>query len=97
MGGKVPPGLTLNQANLAAKQLIDVSTHGTSLSIIESAASSIVFVGALSADTTFQIGDVSRCQRITNSTTGSYRLSIKRGASGVVYPVPQNETIELRA
>lgn len=96
MGGKVPPGLTIIQANLSAKQTIDVSSHGTTLSFVESAASSIVFTGALSSDMTFQIYDTPRTQRIVNSTTGSYLLFVKRGSGGAAYLIPQGETLEMQ-
>lgn len=93
---KVPPGLTMQQANLSAKRTIDVSSHATTLSSIESAASVIVFSGAIAANTVYQLDATARCQSIRNDTTGTYRLSVKRGESGVIYPVQQGETLELQ-
>jgi len=97
---KVPPGVTLAQAdaryNQSAKTTIDVASHSTTLTDSESGAAVIVFSGLLSGNTTFQLSETSRVQRIDNLTTGAYTLSVKRGAGGTVYPVTQGETMEIR-
>jgi len=97
---KVPPGITLAQAdaryNQSAKTTIDVTSHSTTLTDSESGAAVIVFSGALTGDLTFQLSETSRVQRIDNSTTGAYTLSVKRGAGGTAYPVTQGETMEIR-
>lgn len=94
---RISPRLT--QVDLAAATApvqIDVSTHGASLSDIESSASAIVFVGALSANKTFQFASGARRQLVENATTGGFTLSVKRGAGGVSYPIPQGESVEVR-
>ena len=85
----------LSTAAAMAHVSVDASAV-SSLTTAEGVAASILFTGALAADKTFQLPTTSRPQKITNGTTGSYDLFVKRGASGAAYVVPQNETIEVR-
>jgi len=99
MGGKVPPGITQNQAdaryNIAASQTIDVTSHATTITDTEGASALLVFSGTLSSNQTYQLPSGARVQRIANNTTGDYVLKVKRGAGGTAYNVIQGETLEI--
>jgi hypothetical protein len=97
---RVPPGITQTQAdaryNIAAGQSIDVTTHSTTLTTVESSSAVITFYGAMTGNLTFQLPSVSRVQRIANTTTGDYVLKVKRGSGGTAYAVIQGETMEIQ-
>jgi hypothetical protein len=70
----------------------DVSTGSQ---VINTAQAYLELTGALAADATITLSAANR-MTVKNSTTGAYKLWIRRGASGVALMIPQNEAVEVR-
>ena len=80
----------------AGSVTIDATRANQSLTDAEQQAQQLVFIGALAADVTFDLGALRRRRVVDAQTTGVGRLLLKFGAAGSAFAVPQNEMVEVQ-